>query len=117
MIVRRVPRPSTVRYQPCRLAIKLSDEMKASLCKGFAVYFLRKRNPNLFLAYRRTLAHFFNLGYGSDGCPIMPPRKELPSFLQFRWFVTRIFGDPAQVGAMYQVTGRSRLIGGKFSAN
>jgi hypothetical protein len=100
-----------------RAAVKLNDKMKASLCKGFALYFLHTRTPNLFLAYRRTLARFFNIGYGGDGRPVMPPRKELPTFLQFRRFVTRIYGDPAIVGATYQARAKSTFIGGKFSAN
>jgi hypothetical protein len=95
----------------------LSNRAKASLCKGFALYFLRTPAPNLFVAYKKTLEHFFNLGYSSEGRPVMPPPDELPSFAQFRRLVTRIFGDPLLVGTMYQARTRPQLMAGKFSAD
>ncbi|MBF6612287.1 MAG: hypothetical protein IVW55_04085 [Chloroflexi bacterium] len=91
--------------------------MKEFFCKGFALYFLHCPNPNLFVAYQKTLSHFFSLGYDNYGRPIMPPRNEIPSFMQFRWFVTKIFGDPALVAAMYEPRVRFVLLAGRFSAN
>lgn len=121
MTTRRVANTQNARRRPCGHehsgGVKLSDEMRASFCKGFALYFLRCRNPNLFTAYEKTLMHFFSLGYDNGGHSIMPPPNELPSFMQFKRFVTKIFGDPALVAASYQPRARCKLIADRFSAN